>query len=126
MKKVKPYSEQNGPELAKALKVWIHEYSRWVDKAIPINWGWIDEVEYMASVRTEIADILNEVNNKGFAPSKNEVVGIKSLDSEWLKQIRQDMPIKIEYQFDKSEYPKQQWLWWLDEMDHESINSLIL
>lgn len=93
----------------------IREYSEWIEKRIPINNDWIDEINYLSFIRDEIHQ-----NIQG-EKSASIVAKLQSLDRKWQKHITLQIDSNFQYtNRPLDNYTDDLWWWHIDILDQLS------
>ena len=93
----------------------IREYSEWIEKRIPINNDWIDEINYLSFIRDEIHQ-----NIQG-EKSASIVAKLQSLDRKWQKHITLQIDSNFQYtNRPLDNYTDDLWWWHIDMLDQLS------
>lgn len=95
-----------------SLESYIEDYEEWIRKEIPINDGWVDEINYLSFLREEIHQKLKSESSESLTSR------LKLLDSQWQTQIASTIDKKFRYT-DKPQqyYPEDFWWWHIDRLD---------
>lgn len=91
---------------------YIEEYKEWIEKNIPVGGEWIDELNYLSFLRSEIH---NYITRKG--DQFPEIEEIRSLDKKWQRQIEDTLDASFNYTDKPAKvYPKEEWWWHIDKL----------
>lgn len=95
-----------------SLKSYIQAYSEWIEKQIPVNNDWIDDINYMSFVRDEIHKqvVDGQVDPESLAT-------VRTLDAKWQDQIASSIDKNFKYS-DKpqGDYADHLWWWHIDRL----------
>ncbi|MDO4684497.1 MAG: hypothetical protein Q4B06_02200 [Candidatus Saccharibacteria bacterium] len=86
----------------------IKEYREWVDKNIPIDTHWIEEINYLSHIRQEIHDT---VKRSGNVPD-HILEDIKQIDTAWQVYILKNGTKSFTYSDKPSKYCTSKDWWW--------------
>lgn len=93
----------------------INDYKEWVNKEIPINSDWIDEINYISHVREEIHEKKDRLTPKQL----NEV---KKLDQKLQSWISGNTARGFVYTDKPKDFiGSQMWWWQLDKLESLSL-----
>lgn len=94
----------------------VGEYRDWVNKNIPLNEDWDEEISHLIYLRELLHDELISGN-----ASTSEVTKI---DQKWQAQLRKADKTTFVLDLDRNKKPKTKWWWWIDRLDELSEKDL--
>ena len=91
----------------------VREYREWVDKNIPIDKHWIEEINYLSYIRQEIHD---EIKHSGDV-SVCILEDIEQIDKVWQERILKNGNKSFIYNDKPSKYhTSRDWWWNIDKL----------
>lgn len=107
-----------------SLEELVNEYQEWIDKDIPIDKNWDEELNYISFVREEIHNIIN----KKYAISNDLMERLKKIDIDWRKHI--NLMKTNDFKYDNVPYPNSpNYKWWwhidcLEKLNNDELSTL--
>ncbi|HUC89769.1 MAG TPA: hypothetical protein VMR45_03130 [Patescibacteria group bacterium] len=108
------YHEMTDENLLKSYSENVKDYKRWIDKEIDLNEGWIEEAEYMSFARSEIHEIVEELDKRKLDVDKSS---LKQYDQEWQSWILANTAPNFKLEHSRQGIPKNNWWDWIDQLD---------
>jgi hypothetical protein len=85
----------------------LNEYELWIDKNIPNESDWDEELNYMAFLRQQIHEDLENIDTEK----------LRSLDKRWQSQLRMTLNKDFTFSYPRSNMPRSNWWAWIDQID---------
>lgn len=91
----------------------VDDYAEWIEKDIPVNSDWVDELNYISYTREEIDQQMKNDPNV----DETIVKRVSSLDEQWRKNIKASRDPHFVYD-DRpmGDYPDAHWWWHIDKL----------
>jgi hypothetical protein len=111
---IKDYKDMTKDELLESYKGNLEEYVLWVSKDFLLDEDWLEEIEYMTFIRSQLHQIIEILDKRGIS------VDIKLLhnqDIKWQEWAINHTDLHFEIEHKRDGIPKIYWWDWIDHLE---------
>lgn len=92
---------------------YINEYEEWVDKDIPVNETWVEEINMLSFLRDELQEAMER-----YAVSAEAKKRVEDIDARWIAIIKKRLDPSFKYNNKPdNRLDSKKWWWNVDNLE---------